>query len=79
MGSRVHISVKSKDMDAVLVVLGSNMVTPLFNDDDENEDTTDSALEFDCEKAVTYKVFAGSLTGERGGLRDQNREGVSKR
>jgi hypothetical protein len=66
-GSRIRVTVKSRDFDAAVMVVGPRSDQPLFNDDDDDADhATDAALEFTCEKDVTYKVFAGALLGDTG-------------
>jgi hypothetical protein len=57
-GREVQIDLKSGDFDAFLVVLGSDLGKPLF--DDDSGDDTDARLKFKC-ATPPYKIIVKSL------------------
>ena len=60
----VRVNASSRDFDTVLLVLGSRMEEPLFNDDTPEGD---SQLEFVCRPGETYRIIVSSFElGEEG-------------
>jgi hypothetical protein len=65
-GDKVVISMKSTDMDSVVIVENSKKAVLAFNDDDPAGGTLDSRLEFTAPADDEYRVIATNLDKKNG-------------